>query len=54
MEFWDELAGKISSVSKGDKIQVEGRVKLDNWTGRDGQQRSTVKVQMFHTFVHSV
>src|SRR5262245_639765 len=31
-------------VAKGDRVYVEGRIKLENWTGRDGQPRSGLKV----------
>jgi single-strand DNA-binding protein len=31
-------------VAKGDRCYVEGRLKLESWTGKDGQPRSGLKV----------
>jgi single-strand DNA-binding protein len=36
-----ELAGVLH---KGDRIYVEGRLRLENWTGQDGQPRSGLKL----------
>lgn len=32
------------TIVKGDKIYVEGRLKLEGWTGRDGVERQGLKV----------
>jgi single-strand DNA-binding protein len=32
------------AVSKGDRVYVEGRLKLDNWTSKTGEAKSGLKV----------
>lgn len=34
----------ILGVTKGDRVCVEGRLKLDTWNGKDGKERSDLKV----------
>lgn len=42
---WNKLAEICSQfLSKGRKAYVEGRLSTRNWTGQDGQQRSTTEV----------
>jgi single-strand DNA-binding protein len=36
-----QLAGHLK---KGDRVYCEGRLKLETWTGNDGQQRTGIKV----------
>jgi single-strand DNA-binding protein len=37
-----EVAGEY--LSKGSQVLIEGRLKMDNWEGTDGQKRSKLKV----------
>ena len=42
---WNKLAELCSQfLVKGRKIYVEGRLSTRNWTGQDGQQKSTTEV----------
>jgi len=42
---WEQQAELIAkSLSKGDPIFVEGRLKLDQWEAKDGERRSKLKV----------
>jgi single-stranded DNA-binding protein len=38
--FGDRAQQLAGHLHKGDKIYAEGRLKLDTWTGKDGQQRN--------------
>jgi single-stranded DNA-binding protein len=42
--FGDRAQQLAGHLHKGDKIYAEGRLKLDTWTGKDGQQRAGIKV----------
>lgn len=42
---WGKLADLCSQLlTKGRKIYVEGRLRTNNWTGKDGAQRSTTEI----------
>ncbi|MCD6230503.1 MAG: single-stranded DNA-binding protein [Dehalococcoidia bacterium] len=42
---WNKLAETSNQfLSKGQKVYVEGRLRLRNWEGRDGQKRVSVEV----------
>lgn len=42
---WNKLAELCSQfLTKGRKVYVEGRLSTRNWTGQDGQQRSTTEI----------
>lgn len=42
---WNKLAELCSQfLTKGRKVYVEGRLSTRNWTGQDGQQRTTTEV----------
>ena len=42
---WNKLAEICSQfLTKGRKVYVEGRLATRNWTGQDGQQKSTTEV----------
>jgi single-strand DNA-binding protein len=43
--FWREVAISASDLRKGDSIFVSGRLKNESWTDKDGQKRSSVKVE---------
>ncbi|MDE2931897.1 MAG: single-stranded DNA-binding protein [Chloroflexota bacterium] len=45
---WNKLAEICANyLTKGQQVYIEGRVKLDRWTGQDGQERSTLAVTAF-------
>jgi len=45
LEAWARTAEVISEYcKKGSPLFVEGRLKLDQWEGRDGQKRSKLRV----------
>ena len=37
-------AEAVASLAKGASVYVEGRLKLDTWTGKDGNERSGLSV----------
>ena len=42
---WERRAETINQyMTKGSPILIEGRLKLDSWTGQDGQKRSKLTV----------
>ena len=42
---WFKLAeNSASSLSKGDRVLVSGRLKQDRWEDKDGQKRSVIKI----------
>jgi single-strand DNA-binding protein len=47
LEFWDNLA-KIAEkyLSKGKQIYVEGKIKTDQWTDKDGNNKSVVRIRV--------
>lgn len=47
LEFWDQLA-KIAEkyLKKGKQIYVEGKIKTDQWTDKDGNSKSTVRIRV--------
>ena len=38
-------------VHKGSKLYLEGKLKTETWTGKDGQERRAVKVQVFNVLM---
>ena len=45
---WDRLAETCANfLSKGRQVYIEGRVRLDTYTGQDGQERSNLAVTAF-------
>lgn len=45
---WDRLAETCANfLSKGRQVYIEGRVRLDTFTGQDGQERSNLAVTAF-------
>src|SRR5204862_6777509 len=41
----NKLADRVEqTLRKGQQIFIEGKLKLDQWTGQDGQKRSKIKV----------
>ena len=46
VELWDGLA-KIAEqyLKKGDSIYVEGKIKTDKWTDKDGNNRRTTRIR---------
>ncbi len=47
LEFWDPQAKIVHQYcKKGDLIFVEGKIKTDTWTDKEGQQRKTQKIRV--------
>ncbi len=46
LTFWRHQAELGCELRKGDPIMVVGRLKNDNWTDKEGQKRSSVKVEV--------
>ena len=42
-----KAAETAATLRKGDKIYVEGNIKLDTWTGNDGSERHGLSVAAF-------
>jgi single-stranded DNA-binding protein len=42
--FGDRAQQLAGHHHKGDRIYAEGRLKLDTWTGKDGKERTGIKV----------
>ena len=48
MTAWNKLAETCANyLAKGRQVYIEGRVKLDTYTGQDGQERSSLAVTAF-------
>ena len=46
IEAWDKLVEIVSSyVNKGDQVCVEGEIKTDKYTDKDGNEKSVVKIR---------
>jgi single-strand DNA-binding protein len=46
VESWNRLADFCKDwLKKGQRVFVEGRLKMDAWEGKDGVKRSRIKVQ---------
>ena len=42
---WEQLAERCNQyLSKGQKVYVDGRLRTDNWEGRDGTPRTTIEI----------
>ena len=37
--MWEELANEFSTLEKGDRIVVDGRLSVESYTAKDGLQR---------------
>src|SRR3989338_2549829 len=49
---WNKLAEICSQMlHKGNRVFAEGRLQTRNWTGNDGQQRTTVEVVIYDMIV---
>ncbi len=45
---WDRLAEICANyLTKGQQVYIEGPIKLDRWTGQDGQERSNLAVTAY-------
>ena len=42
--FGDLAEHLAESLGKGDRVLATGRVEVDTWTGRDGEERTTAKL----------
>ncbi|AFK03380.1 single-strand binding protein [Emticicia oligotrophica DSM 17448] len=46
IELWDNLANIAEQyLKKGDTAYVEGRIRSEKWTDKDGIERTTVKIR---------
>ncbi|GAB3174659.1 single-stranded DNA-binding protein [Telluribacter humicola] len=46
IELWDRLAQIAEKyLRKGNSVYIEGRIRTENWTDKDGQQRSGVTIR---------
>ncbi|MEN2983193.1 MAG: single-stranded DNA-binding protein [Thermus sp.] len=45
LEAWDGAALEVSDLSKGTPIFLEGRLKNDSWTDREGNRRFELRVE---------
>ena len=41
---WEAMAEHLMRVAKGERVTVQGRLRIRPWTGRDGQQRLDVEL----------
>lgn len=45
---WQEVAENIAeSLSKGDLVEVRGALYTESWEDKDGNKRSTMKIQLY-------
>lgn len=45
VEAWDQLAELVySSVDKGERVSLNGRLKVQDWTDREGNQRKSLRI----------
>lgn len=45
---WDRLAEICANyLTKGQQVYIEGPIKLERWTGQDGQERSNLAVTAY-------
>jgi single-strand DNA-binding protein len=46
VELWDNLA-KIAEqyLKKGNQVYIEGKIKSESWTDKDGQQRTGIRIR---------
>ena len=45
---WDRQAETVNqNLTKGQRVFVEGRLSTSQWTGKDGQQRTSLEVRAF-------
>jgi single-strand DNA-binding protein len=47
VSVFGKAADTAATMKKGDKIYVEGSIKLDTWRGNDGVERHTLAVSAF-------
>jgi single-strand DNA-binding protein len=44
VEAWEKQAEAIAKAGKGTRMYFQGRLKTEKWTGKDGQERSRMKL----------
>jgi single-stranded DNA-binding protein len=47
VSVFEEKARALAGLSKGTEVDVEGRLSLNAWTGKDGQQRAGLAVTVW-------
>lgn len=46
IEMWDQLAKTAEQyLKKGDMVYVEGKLRTEKWTDKDGTERTTIRVR---------
>jgi single-stranded DNA-binding protein len=48
---FEEKARALEGLAKGTELYVEGRLSLNTWTGKDGQQRTGLSVAVWRVEV---
>ena len=48
---FEEKARALAGLKKGSEVYIEGRLSLDTWTGKDGQQRTGLSVSAWRVEV---
>ena len=46
--FGDTVADTAARLTKGERVYVEGRIKVNAWTDKDGRERSGLSVASFN------
>ncbi len=46
LTLWRALAEQIATLSKGTSVLVTGQLKNESWTDKEGQKRSTLKLEV--------
>ncbi len=44
VEAWGDLAPRLASVKRGDRIGVQGRLAIESYTDKDGAKQTAVKI----------
>jgi single-stranded DNA-binding protein len=49
LAFDDEAIAQADKFEQGSKVYIEGRISINEWTGRDGEKKTGLNVMSFHT-----
>jgi single-strand DNA-binding protein len=44
VDAWNRLAAKCDELRKGDRVQIVGKLKQENWIGENGEPRSRILI----------
>src|SRR3712207_2009577 len=51
---WDEVAEQLAeTLTKGKAVHVEGKLKLDRWTGKDDEPKAGLSCSAWRVDVHA-